>query len=93
VVIYGNAGTHHEMPGDKPKAEYPQGESTEAYDGGGLPRSSEEVAVMAMERRGRLIRLYFVTNFNIQAINIHSLERSKRQPGQCRRRQSKYKRV
>jgi hypothetical protein len=37
------------------KAVIPQGLSTNARDGGGLFRSSEEVAVMAMERRGQLI--------------------------------------
>ena len=45
------------MQREKLKAENPQGKSTEAHIGGGLPRSSEEVAVMAMEQRGRLIGL------------------------------------
>jgi hypothetical protein len=46
------------MKRENPKAAPPQGKSTEAHVGGGLSRSSEEVAVMAMERRGRLIKLF-----------------------------------
>ena len=33
-------------------------ESTDAEHGGGLTRSSDEVSVMEMERRGRVDRLY-----------------------------------
>jgi len=39
------------------KAVSPQSLSTDAYVGGGLSRSSEEVAVMVMERRGQLIKV------------------------------------
>jgi hypothetical protein len=35
--------------------------STDALVGGGLLRSSEEVAVMAMERREQLIKLFSVS--------------------------------
>ena len=50
-----NTGTRHEMLRERPKAAIPQGLSTDVCDGGGLSRSRVEVAVMAMERRGRLI--------------------------------------
>ena len=50
-----NTGTRHEMLRERPKAKNSQGLSTDAHVGDGLSRSSEEVAVMAMERRGRLI--------------------------------------
>jgi hypothetical protein len=43
------------MSRERPKAATPQGLSTEAHVGGGLFRSSEEVSVMDMERRERLI--------------------------------------
>jgi hypothetical protein len=45
---------------EQPKAAIPQGLSTDARAGGGLSRSSDEVAVMAMERRGQLILSYLV---------------------------------
>jgi hypothetical protein len=51
-----NTGTHQKMLREQPKVVTPQGLSTEALGGGGLLRSSDEVAVMAMERRGQLIR-------------------------------------
>lgn len=38
------------------KAVIPQSLSTDAHGGGGLPRSSVEVAVMVMERRGQLVQ-------------------------------------
>ena len=44
------------MPREKHKRPEPRGESTEAEDWGGLPCSSVEVAVMGMERRGRVTR-------------------------------------
>ena len=37
-------------------------ESPDAEHGGGLTRSSDEVSVMEMERRGWLIRLYNLVN-------------------------------
>ncbi len=39
-----------------------EGESTDAGNGGGLTRSSVEVSVMEMERRGWIIRLYSLVN-------------------------------
>jgi len=45
------------MQRERPKAVTPQGLSTDAHVGGGLLRSSEEVPVMGMERRGQLIKL------------------------------------
>ena len=39
------------------KAAIPQGLSTDAHVGDGLSRSSDEVPVMGMERRGRLIKV------------------------------------
>ncbi|MDR2040271.1 MAG: hypothetical protein LBQ60_20320 [Bacteroidales bacterium] len=47
---------------EQPKAVTPQGLSTDAFGGGGLLRSSDEVAVMAMERRGQLVRLFVMYN-------------------------------
>jgi len=55
--IYGNTGTQDGMQRERPKAVTPQGLSTDAHVGGGLLRSSEEVPVMGMERRGQLIKL------------------------------------
>ena len=39
-----------------------EGESTEAGHGGGITRSSDEVSVIEMERRGYIGRLYLVVN-------------------------------
>jgi hypothetical protein len=39
-----------------------EGESTDAEHRGVLPRSSREVPVMGMERRGQVIRLALVAN-------------------------------
>ena len=47
---------------EKSKWKPHEGESTDAEHGGGLLRSSEEVSVMEMERRGWLIRLYDLVN-------------------------------
>lgn len=54
-LLRGTAGTFDRD--EKGKAQAPQGEadSTEARSRGGATRSSEEAAVMAVERRGRLI--------------------------------------
>ena len=40
------------MPREKSKGQIPEGESTDAENRGGATRSSEEVSVMEMERRG-----------------------------------------
>jgi hypothetical protein len=50
---------------ERPKAEIPQGLSTDAGVGGGLSRSSEETTVMVAERRGRLIKLICVEQLKI----------------------------
>jgi hypothetical protein len=42
------------MAREKHKRAKPRGESTEAGDWGGSPRSSEEGSVMELERRGRV---------------------------------------
>ena len=39
-----------------------ESESTEAGHGGGITRSSDEVSVMGMERRGYIDRLYLLVN-------------------------------
>jgi hypothetical protein len=41
---------------EKPRAATPQGESINAERRGGATRSSDEVAVMAMEQRGGVIQ-------------------------------------
>jgi hypothetical protein len=61
-----NTGTHQKMLRERPKAVTPQGLSTDAFGGDGLLRSSDEVAVMAMERRGQLIRRICI----VQLINF-----------------------
>ena len=47
---------------EKPKWKPHEGESTNAEHGGGPIRSSVEISVMEMERRGWLIRLYDLVN-------------------------------
>ena len=39
-----------------------KGESIDAHEGGGATRSSDEVSVMEMERRGCVDRLYNLVN-------------------------------
>ncbi len=39
-----------------------EGESTDARHGGGVARSSDEVPVMGMERRGYIVQLYELVN-------------------------------
>ena len=50
------------MAREKPKWRTHEGESTEAGHRGGMARSSEEVPVMGMERRGHIVRLYEMVN-------------------------------
>ncbi len=52
-----NVGTCVSMLREKPKWRTHKGESTDARHRGGPTRSSDEVSVMEMERRGWLIRL------------------------------------
>jgi len=47
---------------EKPKWWTHEGESTDAKHGGGPTRSSVEVSVMEMERRGWIIELYCLAN-------------------------------
>ncbi len=39
-----------------------ENESTDAENRGGVARSSEESPVMGLERRGYIVRLYFLVN-------------------------------
>lgn len=58
----GTAGTcHFDVKGETRRVK-PKGESTNAKYRGGKARSSDEVAVIAMERRGFVIRLYLSVN-------------------------------
>ena len=50
------------MAREKPKWRTHKGESTEAGHRGGMARSSEEVPVMGMERRGWIIWSYCLVN-------------------------------
>ena len=47
---------------EKPKWKPHEGESTDAEHGGGATRSSDEVSVMGMERRGCIDQLYDLVN-------------------------------
>jgi hypothetical protein len=47
---------------EKPKWRPYEGESTDAGHGGGVARSSDEVPVMGMERRGYIVQLYKLVN-------------------------------
>ena len=60
TCIQGNlrdTGTQYEVQRERLKAATPQGQSTDTCIGDGLLRSSEEIAVMAMERREQLIKV------------------------------------
>ena len=46
-----------------------EGESTDARHGGGPTRSSVEVSVMEMERRGWIIQLYLLVNQRWEELN------------------------
>ncbi len=50
------------MPREKTKGKPPEVESTDAGYRGGATRSSDEVSVMGMERRGCIDQLYDVVN-------------------------------
>ena len=47
---------------ENPKQLICEGESTDARQGGGPPRSSDEGAVIGLERRGRVVRVRLVVN-------------------------------
>jgi len=50
------------MEREKSKGQTPEGESTDAENRGGVIRSSDEVPVMGMERRGCIIWFYVAVN-------------------------------
>jgi hypothetical protein len=50
------------MAREKPKWRTHKGESTEVGHRGGMARSSEEVSVMGMERRGHIVQLCKMVN-------------------------------
>jgi hypothetical protein len=56
----------HEMISEKTQATEKRGRNSEAYDRCGCIRSSDEVAVMAMERRGAVIRYFMIEQLIIQ---------------------------
>ena len=53
-----NVGTCVSMLREKFKWRTHKGESTDARHRGGVTRSSDEVSVMEMERRGYIVQLY-----------------------------------
>jgi hypothetical protein len=53
-----NVGTCVSMLREKSKWGTHKGESTDARHRGGVTRSSDEVSVMEMERRGYIVQLY-----------------------------------
>ncbi len=53
-----NVGTCVSMLREKSKWKSHKGESTDARHRGGVTRSSDEVSVMGMERRGYIVQLY-----------------------------------
>ena len=53
-----NVGTCVSMLREKSKWRTHKGESTDARHRGGVTRSSDEVSVMGMERRGYIVQLY-----------------------------------
>jgi Group II intron, maturase-specific domain len=66
------------MPREKPKWKPHEGPSTDAGHRGGLARSSVEVPVMGMERRGQIIQSCRGVN---QAIGMNPTGRRGRRPG------------
>ena len=64
MALVWNVGTLHVMLRENLISEIHEGGSIEAHEGGGAARSSVEVSVMEMERRGCIDRLYNLVNHN-----------------------------